>query len=64
MGEWREPLDWQRPRPTLFVRGYVAYVSEPSEKALHAIDVETGEKIASVTLPKGTNEVSGVVAGH
>ncbi|WP_282701585.1 zinc metallochaperone AztD [Streptomyces sp. CC219B] len=64
VGKWQEPLDWQQARPTLFVRGHVAYVSEPGKKALHAIDVETGKKIASVTLPKSTNELSGVVAGH
>lgn len=64
VGDWQEPLDWQQARPTLFVRGHVAYVSEPGKKALHAIDVETGKKITSVTLPKSTNEVSGVVAGH
>ncbi|MET9927432.1 MULTISPECIES: zinc metallochaperone AztD [unclassified Streptomyces] len=64
VGEWQEPLDWQQARPTLFVRGHVAYVSEPGKKALHAIDLETGKKITSVTLPKSTNELSGVVAGH
>ncbi|MFE3826861.1 zinc metallochaperone AztD [Streptomyces sp. NPDC059092] len=64
VGEWREPLDWQQPRPTLFVRDHTAYVSEPGRKALHAIDLETGEKITSVTLPESTNELSGVVAGH
>ncbi|MEV7103970.1 zinc metallochaperone AztD [Streptomyces atroolivaceus] len=64
VGEWQEPLDWQQARPTLFVRGHVAYVSEPGKKALHAVDVETGKKITSVTLPKSTNELSGVVAGH
>lgn len=64
VGAWQEPLDWQQARPTLFVRGHVAYVSEPGAKALHAIDVETGKKLTSVTLPKSTNELSGVVAGH
>ncbi|CAL9409244.1 zinc metallochaperone AztD [Streptomyces sp. enrichment culture] len=64
VGQWQEPLDWQQARPTLFVRGHVAYVSEPGKKALHAIDVETGKKITSVTLPKSTNELSGVVPGH
>ncbi|OXS35577.1 zinc metallochaperone AztD [Streptomyces sp. XY006] len=64
VGEWQEPLDWQQARPTLFVRGHVAYVSEPGKKALHAIDLETGKKITSVTLPNSTNELSGVVAGH
>jgi hypothetical protein len=62
--KWEEPLDWQQPRPTLFVRGATAYVSEPGERALHAIDLTTGEKRASVTLPERTNELSGVVAGH
>ncbi|MGC0379108.1 zinc metallochaperone AztD [Streptomyces sp. SAI-229] len=61
---WQEPLDWQQPRPTLFVRDHTAYVSEPGERRLHAVDIETGEKLASVTLPKSTNEVSGVIAGH
>ncbi|MEV1044604.1 zinc metallochaperone AztD [Streptomyces sp. NPDC049916] len=64
VGSWQEPLDWQQPRPTLFVRDHTAYVSEPGKKALHAIDLETGEKTASATLPESTNELSGVVAGH
>ncbi|MBD0417859.1 hypothetical protein H0H10_01460 [Streptomyces sp. TRM S81-3] len=64
VGEWQEPLDWQQARPTLFVREHTAYVSEPGKKALHAIDLDTGKKITSVTLPESTNELSGVVAGH
>ncbi|KAA0925432.1 zinc metallochaperone AztD [Streptomyces apricus] len=64
VGKWQEPLDWQQPRPTLFVRGGTAYVSEPGKKALHAIDLETGRKTVSVTLPQSTNELSGVVPGH
>ncbi|MEU9336027.1 zinc metallochaperone AztD [Streptomyces sp. NPDC048290] len=64
VGEWQEPLDWQQARPTLFVRGHMAYVSEPGERALHAVDLDTGKKTASVTLPHATNELSGVVAGH
>ncbi|ANS64004.1 secreted protein [Streptomyces lincolnensis] len=62
--KWQEPLDWQQPRPTLFVRDNIAYVSEPGQRKLHAIDIESGEKVTSVTLPKTTNELSGVVAGH
>ncbi|WP_399894688.1 zinc metallochaperone AztD [Streptomyces sp. BBFR51] len=64
VGEWQEPLDWQQTRPTLFVRDHTAYVSEPSRKAVHAIDLESGKKLTSVTLPKATNELSGTVAGH
>ncbi len=64
VGEWQEPLDWQQARPTLFVRDHTAYVSDPGKKTLHAVDLETGRKTASVTLPESTNELSGVVAGH
>ncbi|MFD6336969.1 zinc metallochaperone AztD [Streptomyces sp. NPDC060131] len=63
VGTWQEPLDWQQARPTLFVRDDTAYVSDPSGKALHAIDLDTGKKITSVTLPQSTNELSGVVTG-
>nr|WP_033274235.1 zinc metallochaperone AztD [Actinospica acidiphila] len=64
VGEWQEPLDWQQARPTLFVRDHTAYVSDPGKKALHAIDLDTGKKTASVTVPESTNELSGVVVGH
>jgi hypothetical protein len=64
VGKWQEPLDWQQARPTLFVRDHTAYVSEPGANAVHAIDLESGKKLTSVTLPKGTNELSGTVAGH
>ncbi|MFF8393587.1 zinc metallochaperone AztD [Streptomyces sp. NPDC016172] len=64
VGDWTEPLDWQQPRPTLFVRDHTAYVSEPGKRRLHAFDLDSGENLTSVTLPKGTNELSGTVAGH
>ncbi|WP_030214527.1 zinc metallochaperone AztD [Streptomyces bikiniensis] len=64
VGDWQEPLDWQQARPTLFVRDHTAYVSEPAKRQLHAYDLESGKKLRSVTLPKGTNELSGVTAGH
>ncbi|MEV1080236.1 zinc metallochaperone AztD [Streptomyces sp. NPDC050211] len=64
VGAWQEPLDWQQARPTLFVRDHIAYVSEPGKRKLHAVDIESGKKVTSVTLPKSTNELSGIVAGH
>lgn len=64
VGDWTEPLDWQQPRPTLFVRDHTAYVSDPGKRRLHSFDLDSGEKLTSVTLPKGTNELSGTVAGH
>ncbi|MEU1961454.1 zinc metallochaperone AztD [Nocardia sp. NPDC019304] len=62
-GSWQEPLEWQKPRPALFVRGDIAYISDPGAKQLHRVDLNTGAKTASVTLPDTPNEVSGV-AGH
>ncbi|MGW4923806.1 zinc metallochaperone AztD [Streptomyces parvulus] len=64
VGDWTEPLDWQQPRPTLFVRDHTAYVSDPGKRRLHSFDLESGEKVTSVTLSKGTNELSGTVPGH
>lgn len=61
IGSWTEPLEWQEPRPAIFVRGGTAYVSDPGTKQLHAVDLETGEKQATVTLPEIPNELSGVV---
>ncbi|MZD52759.1 zinc metallochaperone AztD [Streptomyces sp. SID5606] len=64
VGDWTEPLDWQQPRPTLFVRDHTAYVSDPGKRRLHSFDLDSGEKVTSVTLSKGTNELSGTVPGH
>ncbi|GAB0103235.1 zinc metallochaperone AztD [Nocardia sp. JMUB6875] len=61
-GRWEEPLQWQQPRPALFVRGGNAYVSDPATKQLHRIDLATGTIAATVTLPGTPNELSGVVA--
>jgi outer membrane protein assembly factor BamB len=59
-GPWTEPLEWQQPRPAIFVRGGTAYVSDPGTRQVHAVDLASGEKTASVTLPKEPNELSGV----
>jgi hypothetical protein len=64
VGPWTEPVDWQKPRPALFVRGAQAYVTEPATKKVHQVDLSTGEITGSVTLPAEPNEISGVVAGH
>ncbi|MEV8285890.1 zinc metallochaperone AztD [Streptomyces niveus] len=62
LGSWQEPLDWQQPRPALFVRDHTAYVSDPSSKKLLAIDIESGKRLASTELPATPNELSGVKA--
>ncbi|MGW6424916.1 zinc metallochaperone AztD [Nocardia sp. NPDC055053] len=63
IGTWQEPLDWQNARPALFVRGGVAYVSDPATKQVHRVDLADGKVTATVTLASAPNEISGV-AGH
>lgn len=58
--KWREPLDWQRTRPSLFVRDHTAYVTDPEKKQVHTVDLESGKKTDTVTLPAAPNEFSGV----
>jgi DNA-binding beta-propeller fold protein YncE len=61
---WEEPLEWQRPRPAIFVRGGTAYVSDPADKLLHRVDLASGTIEVSAQLPQAPNELTGVVAGH
>lgn len=60
VGEWAEPVEWQDARPTLFVQGDRAYVSEPSTKELHVVDLSTGDILTSAVLPEAPNELTGV----
>ncbi len=62
IGAWEEPLEWQRPRPAIFVRGGTAYVSDPATRQIHAVDLASGAKKATATLPGTPNELTGVVA--
>ncbi|GAA1652243.1 zinc metallochaperone AztD [Actinoplanes couchii] len=59
---WTEPLDWQQPRPALFVRGDDAYITEPAAKKVHQLDLTTGKIVTSTTLDAIPNEISGVIA--
>ncbi|MFF2387486.1 zinc metallochaperone AztD [Agromyces sp. NPDC058104] len=58
--EWSEPLDWQQPRPALEVRGHVAYVTDPSDSSVRALDLESGEIMASVVLDHVPSELATV----
>ena len=55
--QWREPLDWQKPRPTLHVDGDTAWVTEPATSTLHEVDVPSGRVVQSVKLPGVPNEI-------
>ncbi|QIS03372.1 hypothetical protein F5X71_14510 [Nocardia brasiliensis] len=62
LAPWQEPLKWQEARPALFVRGGMAYVSDPATKQVHRVDLAAGAVAATVALPAAPNELSGVVA--
>lgn len=57
---WEEPLEWQEARPSVFVRGGTAYVNDPVESKLHAVDIATGEVTAETDLPNPANEMTGI----
>ncbi len=58
--EWSEPVEWQEPRPSLYVQGERAYVTEPSTNSLHVVDLESGKVTTSGELPHPSNEITGV----
>ena len=60
VGAWEEPVDWEEPRPTLEVVGDLAYVTEPSARLLHVVDLATLEVVATQELPEVPNEIVGV----
>ena len=57
---WEEPEEWQSPRPAIFVLDGSAYVTDPANKAIHAVDIETGELWNTVELDVEPNEINGV----
>ena len=57
VGRWREPLDWQQPRPALHVVGETAYVTDPRRDRVHVVDLDRGTVTASVDLPHTPNEI-------
>ncbi|ONF68742.1 zinc metallochaperone AztD [Amycolatopsis keratiniphila] len=63
IGTWQEPIEWQQPRPAIFVRGGTAYVTDPGKKEIHSVDLASGTKTATGTIPGTPNEVSGVLGG-
>lgn len=60
VGAWTEPLEWQQPRPALFVQGATAYVTEPATRTLHVVDLASGSVTTSAELEQVPNEITGV----
>ncbi|MCM3779698.1 zinc metallochaperone AztD [Microbacterium hydrocarbonoxydans] len=55
---WEGPADWQDAHPAIKVDGDIAYVTEPASNSVHAVDLTTGEVIASVELEHTPNELA------
>lgn len=56
---WEGPAEWQDAHPALKVEGDVAYVTDPAERKVHAVDLTTGKVIASSDeLPGVPNEIA------
>lgn len=60
---WESPVEWQNPHPGLKVVGDIAYVSEPAANSIHAVDLHSGEIIASQKLDVVPGEFVVVGAG-
>ncbi|MGG5753973.1 zinc metallochaperone AztD [Zafaria sp. Z1313] len=57
---WEEPLEWQQPRPGIFVQGTTAYVTEPATRTLHLVDLVGRSVLKGVELPQVPNEITGI----
>lgn len=56
---WEGPAEWQDAHPALKVADDVAYVTDPTERTVHAVDLSTGEVVASSDeLPGVPNEIA------
>ncbi|WP_245828063.1 zinc metallochaperone AztD [Sinomonas mesophila] len=60
VGAWEEPLEWQQPRPTVFVEGHIAFITEPATNTIHAVDIESGEITRTASLTATPNELTAV----
>jgi hypothetical protein len=59
---WEGPVEWQDPHPAIVIEGDIAYVTEPAANAVHAVDLTTGEVVATGELEVTPNEIA-VAAG-
>lgn len=55
---WEPPAEWQDPHPGMVVDGDIAYINEPATSTIHAVDLTTGEVVASGQTPGVPNEMA------
>lgn len=54
---WEGPAQWQDPHPAITVHGDIAYITEPSSRSVHAVDLESGEVISTIELDAAPAEI-------
>jgi hypothetical protein len=57
---WEGPAEWQAPHPAVKVAGDIAYVTDPADSELVAVDLTTAEIVQTVKLPHVPNEIAAV----
>ncbi|QLD11308.1 zinc metallochaperone AztD [Microbacterium oleivorans] len=57
---WEGPAEWQAPHPAVKVAGDIAYVTDPADSELVAVDLTTGEVVQTVQLPHVPNEIAAI----
>ncbi|PPF32161.1 zinc metallochaperone AztD [Rathayibacter sp. AY1A3] len=55
---WESPVEWQDPHPAITVAGDIAYVTDPAADSIHAVDLTTGEVVATGELDVTPNEIA------
>jgi hypothetical protein len=55
---WESPAEWQDPHPAIVVAGDIAYVTEPAANSVHAVDLTSGEVLATAELDVTPNELA------
>lgn len=58
--EWTEPEAWQEPRPAIQVVDDIAYITDPEEQVIHAVDLTELEIIETAELEFVPNELTAV----
>lgn len=59
---WQSPVEWQDAHPALAVLDGVAYVTDAANATISAVDLATGEVLATTELPGAPNEMA-IVTG-
>lgn len=55
---WEGPAEWQDPHPSVKVADGIAYVTDPADREIVAVDLATGEIATTVQLDHVPNEIA------